>query len=550
MNSKTLVKISAIFIFLTLTILPIIYIYTSNFSLDNYFWVRKDKRQQEIFIRTIHLGLGTAVLSVVLGVAVSLLLEYSDLPLRSYLKVLIIISLLIPPYIMGISWLTFLGKSGDLGEVSWSASEPSSLVRERRTPTREDIMAMQRQGIPSTTISTRPSYLPFDIDPYNIGFAIILLSLSFFPLVYLITSFALKNIDAGLEDAARLIYPSTSVLRRISLPLVLPHILVAGLFVFIFAVSELGVPSILRVNTLTMEVFSHFAAFFDIGQAIALSVPLVLLIAFLIILIHLILGKRSFITLSTSTRKHGLIKLTPIQKLFSLAFILSLLSLSSIIPLSVLLFQSRFMFMDAFNKAGSSLPNTIFLGILSASLMVLVSFFMAYFSSRRMDLLILSPLAVPSAALGIGLIALWNNDFTGVVYGSFLILVIGYLARFLPFTIETLSPFFKQIHPSIEESARLAGASFTRITGGILLPLMNPGLVIAWLVGFILCMRELIVAVMVTPPGFQTLSNRIFILYHCGETEAVASLSLILVGLIVIPALLLIVINNLVKWHT
>ena len=148
--------------------------------------------------------------------------------------------------------------------------------------------------------------------------------------------------------------------------------------------------------------------------------------------------------------------------------------------------------------------------ILSATLLVTVGFLVAYFFKRRWDPLILFPLIVPSAAVGIGLIAIWNTSLTKVIYGSFLILVVGYLGRFLPFTIKTLSPFFEQIHPSLEESARLSGASFFRTVREILLPLMKPGIMLAWLVSFILCLRELAISVLLTPPGFQTLTNRFY----------------------------------------
>ncbi len=537
-DTRFLLKISSISLFFILTILPLIYLYASNFSLDDYFWILKDKRQQEIFLRTMQLGLGTMLLSVILGVVVAVLLEYTDLPFRSYLKILVLIPLLIPPYITTISWLMFLGKAGDFAE-RWE-SIPGRLIQQNLTSS---------FSIP--TQKATPWYLPFDIDVYNVESAIFILSFCLFPLVFLITSFALKNIDSRLEDAARLLYPKRTVLRKVTLPLILPHIIVSGLFVFIFAVSELGVPSALRVYTTVMEIFSHFSAFFDTTQAIGISFPLVLSIAFLILLIHLLLGRRSFITVSSFSRKGSLIKLTPAQKILSLVFISILLLISSFIPMFVLLLQSRFMFIDAFLKAEDSFFNTLFLGILSATLMVVLSFFVAFFSGRGMDPIILFPLILPSAAVGIGLIVIWNNDLTGAIYGSFLILVIGYLARFLPFTIKTLSPFFEQIHPSLEESGRLSGASFFRTTNEILLPLMKRGILTAWVVGFILCLRELTISVLVTPPGFQTLPNRIFTLYHCGEIESVAALSIILISMILAPVFLFVVGNKIIKkWHT
>jgi iron(III) transport system permease protein len=137
------------------------------------------------------------------------------------------------------------------------------------------------------------------------------------------------------------------------------------------------------------------------------------------------------------------------------------------------------------------------------------------------------------------MIAIWNNDYTAIVYGTFLVLAAGYLARFLPFAIKAVAPFLEQIPPAVEESARLTGASFTKIVSEILLPLSKTGLISAWLVGFILCMRELELSVMLTPPGFQTLPNRIFTLYHYGEIGMTCALSLFLIVIVLIPYILL-----------
>ena len=530
-SNRELIKFLSFSFFIVLTLLPIIYVYVSNFSFDNYFLILKDRRQQENFLRTVKLGFGVMFLSIFFGVTAALLLEYCDLPLRNYLRILLIIPLLIPPYITTISWLMFLGKAGDFVE-RWEPIPGRSVM----PSSQNNIVNIQSQNIQFQK-RERTKYLPFDfdLDVYNLKFAIIFLSLSLFPIIFLITSMALRNLDLRLEEAARLLYPQKIVLRKITLPLILPHVIASGLFVFIFAVSELGVVSALRVFTINMEVFAHFSAFFDLDQALGISFPLVILIAIIILLFHFSLGKKEFFTLTSFSREKRMIKLTRLQKILGISFIISLLIFSTIIPLFVLIVESKFMLIESFLKAKKPFINTIFLGILSATLMTLLSFFVAYFSDRKFDPLIFSPLIVPSSAVGIGLIALWNRPIIEAIYGSFFILVIGYLGRFLPFTIKTLTPFFKQIHPNLEESARTLGASFLMIVKKILFPLMKHGLIVAWMVGFILCLRELSISVLVTPAGFQTLANRIFTLYHYGEMESVASLSLILVLIILIP---------------
>jgi iron(III) transport system permease protein len=550
MNSRSLAKILALSAFIILAVLPVVYMYAVHFSIDRYLWIYKDVRQQGIFERTIYLGIGAALLSVIFGVSASVLIEYTNLPYKSVLRVLLIISLLLPPYITSMSYLVFLGKAGLGADSREPIPETASIVRKDILTSSNNNSGIQiRSALPVS--QSRSTYLPFDIDPYKIEFAAIMLSFSFFPLVFLMITSALRSVDSKLEDAAKLLYSPVKVLTKITFPLVLPHVLASGLIVFIFSISEMGVPSLFRINTLALEVLNHFTAFFDAGQALGLSFPLVASLALLILAVQLLMGKKSYITVCSSPKK-DLIKLGPVQRLISLFYILLLVSLSSIIPLAMLLIESKFMFMEALREASDSILNSVLLGILCASIMIVISFFVAYAAcrNRKMDYLILFPLIVPSAALGIGMIGIWNNESTAIVYGSFLILAFGCLARLLPYTVKALMPFMEQLPASLEESGRLAGASFAAIVQEILLPLMKPGVITAWLVGFILCMRELDVSVTLTPPGFQTLPNRIFTLYHYGNTEMAVSLSLFLVAIVLVPFIVLIMISRASKWRT
>ena len=548
MEARNSIRALTILAFLLLAVLPVAYMYVSSYyassySLERYTWILKDHRQQDIFIRTVCLGLGVMLLSILFGVLAAVLLEYSNIPCRQYFRVLLIVSLLIPPYISAMSYLAFMGKNWVTPEIREPVPEISSMVRRDTMAAGNDTSLLPNKASVSPGQRTvgRPWYLPFDINPYTLEYAILSLSLSFYPLVYLMTSSALRNVDPRLEDAALLVRSPPAVVARITLPLVLPQTLAAGLLVFIFAVSDLGVPSVYRVNTLAMEVFSHFTGFYDTGQALALSFPLLVSIAVLIIALKRILKDRPFYSLSSQEQKSPIVRLSFPQKIASLGFVSALALFSAVIPVALLFLQSEHSFPDALGKASDSILNSLFLAALCASLMLLPAFFYSYFFQKKAwaDYLALFPLIAPSAALGIGMIAIWNNDYTAIVYGTFLVLAAGYLARFLPFAIKAVAPFLEQIPPAVEESARLTGASFTKIVSEILLPLSKTGLISAWLVGFILCMRELELSVMLTPPGFQTLPNRIFTLYHYGEIGMTCALSLFLIVIVLIPYILL-----------
>jgi iron(III) transport system permease protein len=369
-------------------------------------------------------------------------------------------------------------------------------------------------------------------------------------MISLIVSYAIRNVNFSLEEVGRQIYPPLKVFRRITLPLVAPQIVISSLFVFILTVSEYGVPSLLQVHVYMTEIFAEFSAFFNMGNAVALSLPLMVLIALVILLINVYFKGKSYVTISSFTRRRSVTRLTKLQKLLAVTYMTSLLALSAFIPLLILLSISRGKFVDAFYSATDSLINSFWLACLSAVLLTIAGFFMAYFHRKLSDPISLAPLAVPSAIVGIGLIKLWNHHSTTLIYGTPAIILLGYLARFIPFVAKSFSPFFEQMHRSLEETARLSGASFISITHKITLPLMKPALIPALTVGFILSLRELEVTLLITPPGFQTLPNRIYTLLHYGDFELVSALCIMVVGLIILPLATIILTKSTIKWAT
>lgn len=497
-------KAGAYLLFFSLVIAPAFYIYAANLDLEVLSEALTEHRILLITFRTFVLGMDVAVASIILGVAFAFLLEYTDLPFKGYLKLATLVPLLTPPYITAIAWLGLFGS-----------------LRDR---------------------------LPFTV--YNMPSAVALLALAYFPVVALLTSLALRNVDSRLEDAARLVMPRWRVAYKVTLPLVLPHALMGGLFVFVLTVSELGVPSLLTVNVLVTEVFAEFSAFFNTAKAVALSTPLVAASLLMIYGIHRVLGGGAHVTVSSYSRRPAAVKLNAFQKAFASAFILLVLSFSTFIPLTLLTVNSRLSFLKALEAGFNSLVTSVSLAAAAATLMAALGFFTAYRMPRKLDALILFPVAVPAAAVGIGLIGLWNNPHTGFVYGGALMIVFGYTARYTPFIVKAYGPLLSQLHGNMRESARLAGASYTRYLRSILLPLAKPGILFAWGLGFVLALRELGTTLLVSPPGTQTLSNRIYVLLHYGADEIVYSLSLTLVFLTLAPLILSLSHGKVREWVT
>ncbi len=465
-----------------------------------YFTVFLDHRELILFSRTLILGLGTVFISLILGFSLAFLFERTNMPFKKILKILCFIPLLIPPYIITISWMQMFGNGGYL------------------------------------------SKLPI----YNMPTVILILSLSYFPIAMFLISAGLKRIGSGLEDAARLISGPKKSFFKITLPLLLPYIISAALFIFVLAVSEFGVPMLLHQNVFVSEIFYQFGAFFDHEKAAAMTFPLITLFFFFILIYGLYLGKKSFKSVKRAINKKQIL-LSGKLKIFSLSFVFLILSFSFLIPIISLFYVSSVQgFIYAAKTSYYSLFNSLWLSVLGASIITLFSFFIAYLlnhisliKKRVMETSLILPAIVPSAVVGISLIRTWNTSLTSLVYGSFLIVLLGYLTRFLPFGIKIMSSNFEQLNSSIEESAVLTGSSFSKIAGKIIVPLLMPGILVTWVISFIFCIRELGTTLLVSPAGLETLPIRIYNLVHYASPESVASLCLMLIFSVIIPLALI-----------
>jgi ABC-type Fe3+ transport system permease subunit len=158
---------------------------------------------------------------------------------------------------------------------------------------------------------------------------------------------------------------------------------------------------------------------------------------------------------------------------------------------------------------------------------------------RGADLIFILLFAVPSTVVGIGLIGLWNRPgLLGEIYTSPMIILIVYLARFVPVAALILAASVAQLSVSFEEAAEVAGASWPRSFVRIVIPNILTGLSAAWVVAFIFAFGELGATVLVAPPGESTLPVRVYTLIANAPSSEVAALALMQVGILLVPLVL------------
>jgi iron(III) transport system permease protein len=185
--------------------------------------------------------------------------------------------------------------------------------------------------------------------------------------------------------------------------------------------------------------------------------------------------------------------------------------------------------------------------ILAASLMVVVGFFLAYIIERStgfrrwlLSLLVLLPLAFPALMIGIGAIRFWNhpwNPLSNIFYDQPPMLIATYFARFIPIAVLSLRSSLSQVDPSMEEASLVSGSGFLSTVRRVLLPMCWRGLWVAFLLGYVLSMRELD-TIAIIGAGNNTLPFRIYSQIHTSRDVIIAAHCIVLVSTLLVPPLI------------
>ncbi|MDO8139931.1 MAG: iron ABC transporter permease [Candidatus Brocadiales bacterium] len=507
-------------LFLFTTLLPIVWMFGNSiyeegrFSFVYYKDIFLTQKYGKVISSSLILASITAIVSSFIGVPAGFFLAKTNLPLKKLFKICFFIPLIIPSYIIGIAWVSLLGKTGFLNNV-----------------------------FSQYTLLSPESVSDFIYSTYGASF---ILSINLFPVVMLVTEYALKSVNPRLEESGLVVGSVFQVFRQITLPLIAPAILSGMMIVFVLSLSEFGVPSLLQVNVLTTQIFTQFSAFYNEKAATAIAFPLIVITFILIMLEKIYMRGKSFEMLgrtsSISTTQYNITWLNVV----GITFCTFVLLVCVIIPLSTLIFNTKTIsaYHNAILLARNGITNSVLFGSIGATFLTFIGFFLGYLSENIRSKLRSSIaafiwifFAVPATVSGIGLIKLWNRpeglfQFT---YGSLWIVILGYVIRFLPLSSRIMANYLKQIPHSMEEAGTVTGTSWFRILGKILLPLQGYGLIATWLICFMFCVGELGTTILVYPPGHETLPIALFTVMANSPTDVVSALSIIIVVMTLLP---------------
>ncbi len=451
-----------------------------------------------LFLRSLAFAAAITAIALAVGVPLGVLLGRGDMPFRRTIWLVHAFPMLLPPFLPALGWFHLLGKTGFVG------SETSAHL------------LFSEAGL------------------------LILLAVTFAPVVTSLTALGVMGVDASLEEAARAVARPWRVATRILLPAAAPSVALSAVIVFTLAFSELGVPMFLRVDVFPAAVFARLGGVdFAPGEAFALALPPVPVAAVLLTLERRFAGRRSFAVLGLRSTTRRPVALGRWRAALVLACALA--ALISAAPIAALVLRAG----GTGGGASATLEwardapwNGLVTGAVAATIIAAVGLVLGHAAARglraatALDTLAMLAFVMPAAVLGVGLIALWNRTSTQLVYGTLAILVVGYVGRYAAVGVRVVACAVAQSPVHLEEAAAATGARFGRRLLHIVLPVHTRGVAFAWLLALVFCLRDLETAVLFYPPGREPLTVRIFTLEANGPSAVVAGLCALHVAMI------------------
>lgn len=485
----------------------------------------------ELFYNSFVFAAGSVLLALPVAVLFAWLIERTNTPLRTVAYALVIAPVAMPGMLLSMAWVLLL--SPNVGIVNKSAMVVFGL---------EDA--------------------PFNI--YSLGGMIFTEGLRLVPTTFLLLAGAFRAMDPSLEEAALASGATRWITStRITLRIMLPAILTASIYVFMTAIESFEIPGVLGLRN-GILVFSSkiyyattttYGGGANYGEASALSSTYLVISIFLIYLYQRSTRhSERFATVTGKGYRPRLIDLG-IWKYFALAFFVGYFALAVLLPILIMFWASLIPYyqapsVEAFAlvslasfkellddpEVAKAVINTFRLMLGAATITTLLAAAASwivlrskFFGRRVLDILTFLPHAVPSVVLALALIYVYLTFDFIPIYGTSMIILVGFVTTYLPFSTRTLSASIIQIHKELEEAGRVSGASSAIVFSRIVIPLMLPTMagVAIWVA--VHAMRELSMALMLNSTTNNVISFLIWSYWEAGDLRQASTLGVMLI---------------------
>jgi iron(III) transport system permease protein len=472
-------------------------------------------------LNTLMLGFINTVVCLTVGFCMAYLTTRGPLSLRKPLKFITMMPLIAPPYLFAISLIILFGRNG---------------------------------------ILTKAFGLNWSI--YGFSGVVIAQTLAFIPLAYLMIENTLMSLNPNLEESAYDLGASeTRIIRTITIPLLAPGILKAGLLVFVMTIAEFGNAAILggRTPFLAPDTYQMIIGEADFEMGSVLSVILIIPCIIIFFLHSYLLTGKKFTTIGGKPVASEPRKMTPLVKIPFL-IISCLAGLVILISFGVVFISSFTRLLGVKNEivfshilnfdSNRAIYNSIQVSLVAAFIGAIIGTLLAYvivrgkfFGRTFIEMVSLSGFALPGTVIGIGYLLAFNTPPFKLT-GGIMILALNCVFRFLAVGVEAGISKLHQINIEIEEASADLGANFMTTFYKIVLPIMFPAFIAGFIYTFMTAIVSLSAVVFLVSPGFELAAVKIFDAAAYGEIGIASATTM---KLVVIVIFCMVILNYITK---
>lgn len=487
-----------------------------GFGLGNYELLLQRKLYRNALKNSLLVAALVGVVGVVLGYIAAFILTRTQVPFKRLLNMLLMLPLISPPFSGAVSILFLFGFNG--------------------------IITRQLLGLQDFSIY---------------GFKGVVLSqiFTFTPIAYLNLRGVLERIGPTFEDAAFNLGASRwQVFWKVIFPLSLPGAASAFLIVLIESMADFGNPLVLagaRFPMLAPQAYLEITGSFNLARGAMLAGVLLLPSITAFAIQRYFLGKKEYVTVTGKPTASTSKVIAPWVKwlLYGITATFGLLVIAFYGVIIVGAFTQVWGFdysfslkhiTYVFNVGWKTIKDTILVALATTPISGLLGMFIAYLIVRKrfpgrnaMEFGSILNFAVPGTVGGIGYILAFNNPPL-LLTGTFAILVLNFVFRYMPNGIQTGIAVLKQVDPSIEEAAQNLGASTGTVFRRITLPLIAPAFFSGLVFAFVRAMTAISSAIFLVSANWNLMTVQILSEVNSGRLGVAAAFSVVLLVIVIV----------------
>jgi len=372
----------------------------------------------------------------------------------------------------------------------------------------------------------------------------LLLTVGTAPLVYLSVSAALARFDSATEEVASSLGAGKfAVLRKVTWPNIKGATLSGGLLSALYVLSDFGAVSIVRYDTFTRAIYNAYRASFDRNLAATLALILVAVTVLVLVVESRSKGRKPIGTVIANRLNRIDLR---VWKLPLVALLTGIASVSLVVPLASLTRWSIVGLPDTdWQEVSEALFSSIYLsvsgGMLTALLAVAIALVVVRFKTRLgfvLERSVWLTHATPGIVVALSLV-FFSNQVAPWIYQTLLLVLIAYVALFLPNALSAISIPLSQSPISLDEVSASLGLTKLQTLRRVVLPIAGPGIFAATTLVILTVLKELPATLLLRPTGVETLATRLWTETGVAAFSTAAPYALLLVLLAGIPAWLL-----------